>query len=438
MDKFHGKDWPQKVHMVTWYCDREHHRLEFKSESELQKHLNHDHTSLREAHVNALVRRNWGVGCREGYVCPLCESTPSNIVPLMNEKDKASLLSRHIGDHLKALALFSLPSLSTDPANDEQKSSSGAQLPTNGHSQAHSAGNDQAVAGLDQDLEGSLTFDDDPSSLRDAVGSEETINEGHISEVSYDHDATLEWKFASSERVAPELDPVLETLRARREEKKLATDSTELLESVSLSELIHTKAVRSIFDTSKCFFPNGSFDHLITKESVTRELRVQPSSEVEQKTDVESLAEFISISAKRLFGILVFLPDSSSTRLTRQRMEVFRDHSITDSNLPLQESWWKENLMMLVIEGGVPGLSNRNTIGYGVMWPLSAVTDFCNYQHWFLAPVFSSSGLSYDLEPGAILPFTERDPDVGHSTWNIRYRIHEKHIDQQAMVSFDH
>ncbi|KAJ4223422.1 hypothetical protein NW759_006056 [Fusarium solani] len=435
MHEFHGRDWPQRVHMITWYCDREHDRLKFKSESKLQKHLNHDHTSLSEAYVNALVRRNWGFGCREAHVCPLCESTPSNIVPLMNDKDKATLLFRHIGDHLKALALFSLPSLSTDPANDEQKSSSGAQLPTNDDSEAHSAGNNQAVAGLDEDLEGSLTFDDDPNSLRDAVGSEETIKEGHISDVPSDLDATLEWKFASSKREAPELDPILETLRIWREEEKPTTNSTEQLKSVSLSRLIHTKSVMSAFDTSGCFFPNGSLDNLITKESVTRELWVESSSKTPHKAEVESLAKFISISAKKLFGILVFLPGFTSTQLIRQRMEVFRDKSITDSNLPLQESWWEENFSTVTIsDRKIIGMHNRNVPGYEELWTFSLVKDFCTFQHWFLAPVFSSTGLSYDLEPGAILPFTERDPDVGHSAWNIRYRIHEKHIDQQTIV----
>ena len=399
----------------------------------------HDHGSLSEAHINALVRRNWGVGCREAHVCPLCESTPSNIVPLMNDKDKAYLLFRHIGDHLKALALFSLPSLSTDPANDEQRSSSGAQLPTNDDSEAGSAGNNQAVAGLDEDLEGSLTFDDDPNSLVDAVGSEKTINEGHISDVPFDLDATSEWKFASSEQEPPELDPVLEILRKAREEEKLATNSTEQLRSSSLSEQIRTKLVKSVFDFDNklgYFLPNGSLDNLITKESVTRELS---SLKAQHKAEVESLAEFIAIFAKKLFGIVVVLPGCASVQLIRKRMEVFRDKGITDSNLPLQESWWEENFSTITIRGRMIGhVPGWHGFGYGELWPFSLVKNFCTFQHWFLAPVFSSTGLSYDLEPGAILPFTERDPDGSHSAWNIRYRIHEKHIDQQTIVSFKH
>ncbi|RSL82939.1 hypothetical protein CDV31_016888 [Fusarium ambrosium] len=176
MDKFHGKDWPQTLHMATWYCDRGHERVEFKSESELQNHLADHHESLSDAHVNALVRRNWGVGCREANVCPLCESTPSNIVPLMNDKDNASVLFRHLGDHLKALALFSLPSLNTGPASGGQKSSSGAQLPTNYDTKAHSSGNNLAVAQFDKDPDGSLTFDDDPRIPADTIGSEATMN----------------------------------------------------------------------------------------------------------------------------------------------------------------------------------------------------------------------------------------------------------------------
>ncbi|EEU38356.1 uncharacterized protein NECHADRAFT_77025 [Fusarium vanettenii 77-13-4] len=432
MDKFHGRDWPQRVHMATWFCDKEHDRLEFKSECELQKHLNRDHTSLSDAHVNALVRRNWGVGCREPHVCPLCESTPSNIVPLMNNKDKALLLCRHIGDHLKAIALFSLPSLSTDPANDEQKSSSGAQLPSNEDSGGDSARKNQAVAQLVEDLEGSLTFDDDPSRLVDAVASEATINERHISDVPSDLDAALEWKFASSEQEPPELDPVLEILRRMREEEKLATNSTEQLGRASLYKQIRTKLVKSVFDEAEVYFlPNGSLDSLITKESVVRELL---SSKAQHKAEVESLAEFILISAKKLFGIVILLTDPTLYQLIRKRMEVFRNKGMTDSNLPLQGSWWVENFSTGAIgDTKIEDVSDRSIFGYDELWPISTVEYFCIIQHRFLAPVFSSTGLSYDFEPDTILPFTERDTDLSQPAWNIRYRIHEKHINQETI-----
>lgn len=424
MEKIHGIDWPQKVHMTTWYCDREHERMEFKSESELRKHLVHDHESLSDAHVNALVRRNWGLGEREAHVCPLCESAPTSIVPLMNDNDKASLLFRHIGDHLKALALFSLPSLNTDPASDQQNSSSGAQLPTNDDSKADFARKNQAVAQSDKNLEGSLTFDDDPHDMVDAVGSEATINTEHISGVPSGLDATLEWKFASSEQEAPELDPVLENLRIGHQEKEQETDSMG-----PLRRAIRAKAVSSAFvERPLRFFPNGSLNNLITKESVARELWVESSPQAQHEAEVKSLAEFISISARKLFAIVVLLPGVSSRQLLQKRMKFFRHRNITDIRLPLQVSWWEENA------GGTNDDFGGNFENED-LWRDSQVRDFCSIQHCFLAPVFSTTGLSYDLELGTILPFTERDTDADHSSFEyIKYKIHANHIYQHTMV----
>ncbi|KAL2692427.1 hypothetical protein Neosp_002836 [[Neocosmospora] mangrovei] len=435
MEKTHGRAWSQKVHMTTWYCDREHDRIEFKSESELRKHLVQNHGSLSDAHVNALVRRNWGVGDREAHVCPLCESTPTNIVPLMNDNDKASLLFRHIGDHLKALALFSLPSLNIDPASDEQNSSSGAQLPTNDDSKADFAGENQPVAQSDESLEGSLIFDDDPHRITDATGSEATIDKEHISDVPSGLDVALEWKFASSEQEAPELDSVLEILRIGYQEKQQATDSTE-----PLRKAIRAKAVKSVFGKKpQRFFPNGSLDNLITKESVTRELWVKSSTQVQREAEVERVAEFISTSARKLFAIVVLLPGTSSSQSLQKRMDFFRHKSVTDSSLPLQVSWWEENYWHGTHIGGASDAFGSD-FGNEDLWRHSQIRDFCSIQHWFLAPIFSTTRLSYDLdlELGAILPFTEKDPFVDHPDFvsYIRYRIHRNHIDQQTKVGF--
>ncbi|RSL51016.1 hypothetical protein CEP51_015268 [Fusarium floridanum] len=374
----------------------DHDRLEFKSESELQKHLVDGHESLSSAHVNALIRRNWGVGCRDAHVCPLCESTPSSIVPMMNDEDNTSLLFRHIGNHLKALALFSLPSLNTDPASDEQESSSGAQLPTNDHSKAGSSENNQIVAQVDEDLEGSLNFNDDPHSFEGGIGFETTINEEHAANVPSDPDTKLEWKFASSEHETLERDPVLQNLRKRGENQQ-AKNPEESHERDDLSLRIRDASIFSVFDDpSEYFLPNGSIDNLITKDSVYKELRAEPSSLAEDKTELESLVEFVLVSARKLFATTLLIGNSGHE--LQSRMKWFQDEDITDDSLPLQMSWWEKN-------------------------------------YWFLAPVFSDTGLSYDFEPDTILPFTERDPDVKADRFGMttQYRIHERHINQHTM-----
>ncbi|RSL39146.1 hypothetical protein CEP53_014279 [Fusarium sp. AF-6] len=432
MDKLHGRDWPQRVHMVTWYCDRDHDRLEFKSESELQKHLVDGHESLSSAHVNALVRRNWGVGCRDAHVCPLCESTPSSIVPMMNDEDNTSLLFRHIGNHIKSLALFSLPSLNTDPASDEQESSSGAQLPTNDHSKAGSSENNQIVAQVDDNLEGSLNFNDDPHSFEDGIGFETTINEEHVANVPSDLDTNLEWKFASPEHETLEQDPVLQNLRKHGENQQ-AKNPEEPHERDDLSLRIRDALIFSVFDDpSGYFLPNGSIDNLITKDSVYKELRAEPSLLAEDKAELESLVEFVLVSARKLFATTLLIGNSGHE--LQSRMKWFQDKDITDDSLPLQMSWWEKNCWYETANNG-SGHIGEISIDLRELWKYDEFVDFFFQQHRFLAPVFSDTGLSYDFELETILPFTERDPDVKADRFGMttQYRIHERHINQHTM-----
>ncbi|KAJ4317178.1 hypothetical protein N0V84_007482 [Fusarium piperis] len=240
----------------------------------------------------------------------------------MSDEDKARTLFGHIDDHLKALALFSLPSLDADPTSDEQKSSSGAQPPTSVGSKADSTASSQGLAQVDADLEGSLTFDDDPHSLIEAIGDEATVNKERVSDVPSSLDATLEWKFVSSEQGAPELDPVLEDLRRGHEPSPHVTIS--LSQEITLKEQILSTSVESVFDYGrKHFYPNGITDSLITKESITRELQAESPSQAQSHEEVEGLVEFISVSAKKLFAITMLTEPSG--HLLQQSMETFRD-----------------------------------------------------------------------------------------------------------------
>lgn len=209
--------------MTTWHCDREHGEEEFKSEGELRNHLVNNHKSLSDAHVSALVRRNWGIGYREAHVCPLCESIPSKIVPLMNE-DKASYLFQHIGNHLKALALFSLPSLTTDAAGDGRQSSSGAQFSTSDGLKADFKGNKQAAAEFhDESLEGSLDFHDVRQAHSTAIDSEAIMRKEDSYFLPPDLDAEFAWELPSSDEETYGPDPVLESFKAWHEKSQHST-----------------------------------------------------------------------------------------------------------------------------------------------------------------------------------------------------------------------
>src|SRR5262245_50250602 len=110
MDTFHGEDWTQKVHMMTWFCDLDHaENLEFFDEEAFREHYKVEHPDVSGFQVNAFVRRKRGMGQRDTHTCPFCERDIDELsnVPI---RDPHSFLIDHIAHHLKSLALFSLPS----------------------------------------------------------------------------------------------------------------------------------------------------------------------------------------------------------------------------------------------------------------------------------------------------------------------------------------
>ena len=154
MRAFHGEDWPQRIHMTTWFCDLGHSApLEFTNETSFREHLSIEHESIDKPRGNALLRRNRGLGCREQTICPLCERTPADVLFKLRDSDKLILLYQHISEHLKALAFFSLPTLRDDLSDDGQHTSSGGQFMlaenesrSSGHSRGLSSGEDDTGA----------------------------------------------------------------------------------------------------------------------------------------------------------------------------------------------------------------------------------------------------------------------------------------------------
>lgn len=123
MTSFHTHKWAERIHMMTWACDLGHHQ-EFEIEEDFRSHLDKEHDDISELKQNSLVRRSRALGYREELICPLCENPPREIRPNTTHDDQArTLFTRHVANHLRSLALLSLPTLSAEPCDDVADSS---------------------------------------------------------------------------------------------------------------------------------------------------------------------------------------------------------------------------------------------------------------------------------------------------------------------------
>ncbi|KAI6755658.1 hypothetical protein QX201_012296 [Fusarium graminearum] len=214
----HGKEWIQKVHMMTWYCDSAHDRMEFTSEEQLQNHLTRDHESLSDDYISSLVQLNWGIGCREEHVCPLCESAPPEIHPRLNDKDKDALLTKHIGDHFKALALFSLSSSAADTVNEGGNSSpESLQFPTSENCETGPVGGRRIANQSRDESWGRLSFDDTPMRFMENAGITEISKlEGDTEGLPNPDSEPIGWDFNRPRQASPQNDATLNHLRKKQ------------------------------------------------------------------------------------------------------------------------------------------------------------------------------------------------------------------------------
>ncbi|SPN98625.1 uncharacterized protein DNG_01670 [Cephalotrichum gorgonifer] len=90
MECTHSRDWPRKVHAITWYCDLDHDPPEqFETEIQWRSHMtnldSHPKRQLAEPtkdQLDAMSPRKQQVALREYLVCPLCEQIPEKLRPL--------------------------------------------------------------------------------------------------------------------------------------------------------------------------------------------------------------------------------------------------------------------------------------------------------------------------------------------------------------------
>jgi hypothetical protein len=238
MKTSHDDDWIRKIHMVTWYCDIGHTPLlEFNDEHVFRQHLKDKHKDVTKWQANALVRRKRGVGYRDLVVCPFCERTPKNIPHKMRDQDKLSMLFTHVGDHLKSLAFFSLPSMDSDPVNDGQLSSSGAE-PFVGDSEGkQTSRSSDKHSGNDSDMRAiPLEFDEDGAKPLpgDPILPSTEVREGPVllpQEPPLSEDQAIEWDSYDGLREEDVGDSeVLDEMRRWQERRK--RESQNLLKSL--------------------------------------------------------------------------------------------------------------------------------------------------------------------------------------------------------------
>ena len=123
MQTRHTIDWAQKVHTARWYCDVNHdEHPEFDDQASFMKHLATHHVKeLSRSQQLGRARRNRRIATRDPFVCPFCDCVPDEVQTQVQEKPY-SLLTTHIGKHLKSLAFHSLSHLENDNGSRESGS----------------------------------------------------------------------------------------------------------------------------------------------------------------------------------------------------------------------------------------------------------------------------------------------------------------------------
>ncbi|KAM0421334.1 hypothetical protein ACHAPT_010865 [Fusarium lateritium] len=193
-----------------------------------------------------------------------------------------------------------------------------------------------------------------------------------------------------------------------------------------LSGKIYKTFEKSFFDKNEPLFsPDGSLDHLLTKTSVGR---VFGAGKEPWLPETERLVGYILTKAKKLFAIALHTSLVRSPDQLRKVMETFQTESVTDDDIPLQESWWNESGLLYPENEE----SDDDLSGSEIAAPLyrADVAIFCEKQWTFKAPVFSTAKFNHDLESQSILPFTKKgpEPDAGSFGCVTQYKIHPDHM----------
>jgi hypothetical protein len=205
-----------------------------------------------------------------------------------------------------------------------------------------------------------------------------------------------------------------------------------------ISEIFQARRVKSKFDkTQNDFIPQGVLEDVVTEASIVEAMEEPP----------RPLVEFVVKHAPKSFAIMVFAFADSRPEWLRDALQLFHDCGFNDSCLPAEDP-----------ADADPGVTNT-TLATGTMrksfedvqtldqsrnksskicWRPRKITQFCENQWKFLAPVFSTRKHNYDIASMAILPFISKYFESGQGSFGrvYKYEIHPDHIvDPLRLVS---
>ncbi|KAF7529648.1 hypothetical protein G7054_g9799 [Neopestalotiopsis clavispora] len=196
-----------------------------------------------------------------------------------------------------------------------------------------------------------------------------------------------------------------------------------------LKDLLFQKSIKVSYDGNEhLIWPNGCFDDLFTRETVSAELWpageqnfVEPG-EVNAE-DRESLVAIILENGKTLFAILLSFLNSG--RELRQAINHFIDAGLDDFDLPIYPE--DQDTMFKIFHE--PGDGSQ----YREPWSAFGKSSFCDDWQWrFTAPVFHHDQSFLGLHRKTILPFTKvnsRGTDGSGKFGDVReVTVHPAHI----------
>lgn len=156
MNSMHSEQWPRKIHMSTWYCDTHHETEQFNDFESFVKHMkdpiNHpDRPPPTTLQLDTLSRNKQKTLIRDSeYSCPFCDCIPYELRPIIPTSEPKAIrhkLHKHIANHLKGLAVLSVPVLTTMDTAESESSKSKADAPRlrEGEEASYASGYDEEL-----------------------------------------------------------------------------------------------------------------------------------------------------------------------------------------------------------------------------------------------------------------------------------------------------
>ncbi|RKL39942.1 hypothetical protein BFJ72_g6671 [Fusarium proliferatum] len=125
MELIHLKDWMQRVHTRSWYCDIGHKSpMVFEFEHQWSTYMLQPHPEYRQApnpsNIRAYSARKQKYFPRDEFVCPLCEKVPEEAQKMLETGQNESgqvrkLVLDHFATELKSLSMMAVPSFDEVP-----------------------------------------------------------------------------------------------------------------------------------------------------------------------------------------------------------------------------------------------------------------------------------------------------------------------------------